>query len=55
MPIDELLANALDDLTLEPIDGDGNTTEDALTAGYSMPEASASVGPPPFCCCSCCC
>lgn len=55
MAIDELIADALEDLTLEPLETNGEALEDALTAGYSMPEVGASVGPPPVCCCSCCC
>jgi hypothetical protein len=55
MPIDQELANALEDLSLEPLETNGEMLEDALTAGYGMPELSASFGPVPLCCCSCCC
>jgi hypothetical protein len=56
MEIDKELVAALEDLDLEPLAiSDGQSIEDSLTAGYSMPEGAASVGPPPFCCCSCCC
>jgi len=55
MPIDSLVAEALDDLTLDPLLLEGQELEDSLTAGYSTPETAASFSSPPFCCCSCCC
>ncbi len=55
MAVDRILADALADLSLEPLGIDG-LADDSLTAGYSMPEMGASIPPiPPLCCCSCCC
>jgi hypothetical protein len=47
MPIEEALAEALQDLTLEPLDGSGEV-EASLIAGYSLSEVGASS------CCSGC-
>jgi hypothetical protein len=55
MPIDRVVAEALDDLTLDPLMCEGQELEDSLTAGYSTPETAASFSVTPFCCCSCCC
>jgi hypothetical protein len=55
MPVDKAFANALEDLTLEPLGIEGETLEDSLTAGYSMPEVGASDILPPLLCCSCYC
>jgi hypothetical protein len=55
MPIDRVVAEALEDLTLEPLLVEGQDAEDSLTAGYSMPEVGASAILACLCCCSCCC
>jgi hypothetical protein len=55
MPVDKAFADALEDLTLEPLGVDGDSWEDSLTAGYSMPEVGASFVLPPLLCCSCYC
>jgi hypothetical protein len=54
MAINELLAEALEDLSLDSLSVEGQELEDSLTAGYSIPETAASLSFAP-CCCSCCC
>ena len=55
MAIDEMLAEALQDLDLETV-SDPEETDDALTAGFGMTEVGASCPfIPPFLACSCCC
>jgi hypothetical protein len=55
MPIEQALADALEDLSLEPVEADNEIAEDSLGAGYSLPEVGASCGccSPAACCCSC--
>jgi hypothetical protein len=38
MSINNALATALDDLTLDPVSSSGDTYEDSLVAGYSLTE-----------------
>lgn len=52
MAIDQVLAEALEDLDLDPIETDEQMEEDALTQGYGMVEGGASCS---TCVCSCCC
>jgi hypothetical protein len=54
MSINNALATALEDLTLDPVVSSGDSYEDSLVAGYSLPESGASD----LCCSSlwtCCC
>jgi hypothetical protein len=53
MPIDKAFADALEDLSLEPLGTDGESWADSLVAGYSMPETGASSDFPACSCCSC--
>jgi hypothetical protein len=58
MPIDLILAKALEDLTLEPIDADGQVFEESLMEGYGISELGASEVCSvclPSCSCCCCC
>jgi hypothetical protein len=52
MNIEQALANALDDLSLEPLEGGADVLESSLTSGYSMPEVGASPCSSSVCCCS---
>ena len=53
--IDKALAEALSDLSLDPLSSQGDL-DDSLIAGYSLPEMGASNYPPAPCwvCCCCC-
>lgn len=59
MPVNEALAHALNDLTLDPVDTlDGDPgLQHSLTVGHGTTEAGASFIPICFTCttCSCCC
>jgi hypothetical protein len=58
VPVDKAFADALADLSLEPLGADGTSWDDSLIAGYNMPETGASS--PQCAClpcgdfCSCC-